>query len=88
MRVFVISGVDKIYEDRGLSTTQTSGETVRCFGRDDVCCWMEQERARLPATSEGGPKTTIFVAILEGLRVRSVIFRAISAGIGREIGGL
>jgi hypothetical protein len=33
-------------------------------------------------------KATTFVAISEGLRVKKTTFRAISAGIGREISGL
>jgi hypothetical protein len=49
---------------------------------------MDEERARLPATSEGAMKATTFVAISEGLWVKNATFRAISAGIGREIGGL
>ena len=53
-----------------------------------VCCWMEQELATLPATSEGAMKATTFVAISEGLGVGRVTFRAISVGIGREIGDL
>jgi hypothetical protein len=42
---------------------------------------------RLPPTSEGALKATTFVAISEGLRVKNATFRAMSAGIGREIGG-
>jgi hypothetical protein len=43
---------------------------------------------RATANQQSGLKATIFVAISEGLRVGSVTFRAISAGIGRELGGL
>src|SRR5260370_42498391 len=27
---------------RDLSTAQMDGETVHCFGRDDVCCWSQR----------------------------------------------
>ena len=87
MRVFAILGLTRF---TGLSTAQ---QMVRLSGASAemtlvVCCWREQERARLPATSEGAMKATTFVAISEGLRVKKNMFRAISAGIGREIGGL
>jgi hypothetical protein len=90
IRVSLITGVDKIYENRGSLHCATNGETVRCFGRDDVCCLLLEGAGtrRSPATSEDTMKATTFVALSEGLRVKSATFRAISAGIGREIGGL
>jgi hypothetical protein len=68
----------------------TNGEIVRCFGRDDVCCLLLEGAGtrRATANQQSGLKTAVFAAISEGLRVGSVTFRAISAGIGREIGGL
>jgi hypothetical protein len=76
LRVFVILGVDKIYENRGVSTSQL---TVRLSAASvevtlGVCRWREQERARPPATSEGAMKATTFVAISEGLRVKKPRF--------------
>jgi hypothetical protein len=87
LRVFVILGVDKIYENRGLSTAQ---RTVRLSGASVemtlvVCCWREQERARLPATSEGAMKATTFVAISEGLRVKKPRFEQFRLELGMKL---
>jgi hypothetical protein len=85
MRVFVISGVDKIYENRGLSTAQ---RTVRLSGtsveRTFVVGWS-RKRARLPATSEGAIKATTFVAISEGLRVKTPRFEQFRLELGVKL---
>jgi hypothetical protein len=66
-------GLTRFRKNRGLSTAQ---RTVRLSGASIemtfvVCCWREPERARLPATCEGAMKATTFVAISEGLRVKT-----------------